>query len=51
MPSCDDRVFDGAEVKQGTDAKAASSALSQNLPEIPWRQMQVLLMDSEGLKG
>jgi hypothetical protein len=44
-------VNDGAEVKQGTDPKTPSSALPQNLPEIPRKQMQVVSVGSEELKG
>jgi hypothetical protein len=46
-----DGVNDGAEAKQGTDPKDASSALPQNLPEIPRWQMKVVSVDSEELSG
>jgi hypothetical protein len=46
-----DGVSDGAEVKQGTDPRTPSPALSQNLPEIPWKQMRVVSVDSEELKA
>jgi hypothetical protein len=42
-----DGVVDGAEVKQGTDPRESSSALQQNLPEIPRWQMRVVSVDSE----
>ena len=46
-----DGVKDGAEVKQGTDPKDPSSALPQNLPEIPRWQMRVVSVDNQELSA